>query len=435
MTPSSRTRQRWTGSPDDSPGIMRRTTGSSPTPQPHGLEGILMTTETTPTSPGHPDTELEARGAAATAREIAQQPGLWRRVAHDVSVRRALTEAFLGPLLARPDLRIILTGAGTSAFAGELLATTLERELGRRVDAIATTDLVSSPREHFAVDAPTLLVSFARSGDSPESLAATQLADRCLSECHHLVVTCNPDGELYRAHSAVDRSLVLTMPDGANDRGFAMTSSFTCMVLSVLLTLNRPTAEATDVEALAAAGERVLAAGDPWCRELAARNYERIVYLGSGPLTALARESALKTLELTAGRVATWFDSPLGFRHGPKSVVDPRTLVVVYLSNDPYTRRYDEDMLSELREALPGGAVLAVGGRPGGDSASEDTELVTGAEDVEDVAASLTFVLVAQRLALHLSLELGLTPDNPFPDKQVNRVVQGVTIHPLPRRG
>ena len=395
----------------------------------------MTTAETTPTSLGYTTAELDARGAGWTAREIAQQPGLWRQVGRDVSARRAETEAFLSPLLARPDLRIILTGAGTSAFAGELLATSLEQELDRRVDAIATTDLVCNPREHFCEDVPTLLVSFARSGDSPESLAATRVAEQCLRECHHLVVTCNPDGELHRVHSAADRSLVLTMPEGANDRGFAMTSSFTCMVLTVLLTLGGRSADATVVEALAGAGEHVLEEYSQPCRSLAGRGYERIVYLGSGSLKALARESALKTLELTAGRVATWFDSPLGFRHGPKSVIDPQTLVVVYVSNDPYTRLYDTDILAELREAMPTGAVLAVSGQPDDSSSADDTWFVSGVEDVEDVAASLPFVLVAQLLALDLSLALGRTPDDPFPDNQVNRVVQGVTIHPLPTRG
>jgi tagatose-6-phosphate ketose/aldose isomerase len=394
----------------------------------------MTTAETTPTSLGYTTAELDARGAGCTAREIAQQPALWRQVGRDVSARRAETEAFLSPLLARPDLRIILTGAGTSAFAGELLATSLEQALDRRVDAIATTDLVSNPREHFSEDVPTLLVSFARSGDSPESLAATRLAAQCLRECHHLVVTCNPDGELHRVHSAADRSLVLTMPEGANDHGFAMTSSFTCMVLTVLLTLGGRSADATVVEALAGAGEQVLEEYSQPCRSLAGRGYERIVYLGSGSRKALARESALKTLELTAGRIATWFDSPLGFRHGPKSVIDPQTLVIVYVSNDPYTRLYDTDILTELREAMPTGAVLAVSGQPDDSSSADDTWFVSGVEDVEDVAASLPFVLVAQLLALHLSLALGRTPDNPFPDNQVNRVVQGVTIHPLPPR-
>jgi len=167
---------------------------------------------------------------------------------------------------------------------------------------------------------------------------------------------------------------------------------------------------------------------------LAEGGYERIVYLGSGPLKGLARESALKMLELTAGRVATWFDSPLGFRHGPKSIIDPRTLVVVYVSNDPYTRLYDLDILAELRSTMPAQDVLAINAVPEDGSASEGTWTLTGVTDLPDVLVSLPFVVCAQLLALHLSLALGRTPDNPFPDNVVNRVVRGVTIHPVAGR-
>src|SRR3954452_10609 len=394
----------------------------------------MTTTESASTSLGYPSAELEARGAGHTAREIAQQPALWREVVRAVAAEQSRTETFLAPLLAHPDLRIILTGAGTSAFAGELLAADLGRDLGRRVDAIATTDLVSNPREYLGTDQPTLLISFARSGDSPESVAATRLADQCLSECHHLVVTCNVEGQLYRDHREAERSLVLTMPEAANDHGFAMTSSFTCMVLSVLATFGSAAVDADVVERLARAGEQVLTTRAEACRELADRGYERIVYLGSGPLKGLARESALKMLELSAGRVATWFDSPLGFRHGPKSFLDERTLVVVYVSNDPYTRQYDLDIVTELRAARPTEDVLAIGAVPDERLSGEGSWLLTGVEDVDDVHLALPLVVVAQLLALHVSLALGKTPDNPFPDNAVNRVVQGVTIHPVPGR-
>ncbi len=77
--------------------------------------------------------------------------------------------------------------------------------------------------------------------------------------------------------------------------------------------------------------------------------WKRIVYLGSGGLQGAARESALKVLELTAGKLAAFYDSPTGFRHGPKSLVDNETLVVVFVSSHPYTRQYDLDLLAELR--------------------------------------------------------------------------------------
>jgi tagatose-6-phosphate ketose/aldose isomerase len=374
---------------------------------------------------------FEKRGAGHTAREISHQPAVWRETGEIVSEQREAVDAFLRPLLGRPDLRVVLTGAGTSAFAGEILAPALARSTGRRVEAVATTDIVSNPGEYLAEDVPTLLVSFARSGNSPESVAATEIADRLLAECHHLVLTCDPDGRLYRDHAGADRSLALLMPGAANDQGFAMTSSFTSMILAAWLVLGNVPAGGT-VDRLASAAERLLSDRHGDACELASGGYERVVYLGSGPLKGLARESALKLLELTAGAVVTYFDSPMGFRHGPKSVLDESTLVVVYVSGDSHTRLYDLDLLAEVRRSMRRpGSVIAVTATPGVGTDGHATWLLEGLEGMEDATLALPFVLVAQMIGLYISLDLGFTPDNPFPDKEVNRVVQGVTIHPL----
>lgn len=390
------------------------------------------------TSLGFSPEQLEERGAEWTAREIIQQPAVWRETAVMVRTHREAIDNFLGPLLSRPDLRVVLTGAGTSAFAGEILAPALSRRLGRRVDAVATTDIVSNPGEYFAGDLPTLLVSFARSGNSPESLAATELADQTLSKCHHLVLTCDPDGQLYAEHSGAERSLTLLMPEAANDQGFAMTSSFTSMTLAAWLILANIASESSTenlAERLAAAAEQVLSEYHEDIRNLASAGYERVVYLGSGPLKGLAHESALKLLELTAGSVVTFFDSPMGFRHGPKSILDERTLAVVYVSGDPYTRQYDLDLLAELGDSMRPGSVIALTATPEARVKAGAGEsglwLLDGLEGEEDPMLALPFVVVAQLLGLHVSLALGLTPDNPFPEGGVNRVVQGVTIHPL----
>jgi tagatose-6-phosphate ketose/aldose isomerase len=368
------------------------------------------------------------QGGGTTAREIAQQPDVWRETGTVVASRRDDIDAFLRPLMDKPDLRIMLTGAGTSAFAGEILAPALSRRTGRRVDAVATTDVVSNPREYFTEDGPTLLVSFARSGNSPESVAATELADRLLSDCYHLVLTCDKNGQLYERHARTEGSLVLLMPEAANDQGFAMTSSFTSMTIASWLILGGVDGEL--VGRLATAAEKLMAAREEDLRGLATSGYKRVVFLGSGPLKGLAHESSLKLLELTAGEIVTYFESPLGFRHGPKSILDDGTLAILYVSGDQHTRQYDLDLLSELKSSMPSGNVIAVSGT---DAGAEDPGfwLVDGVDGVDDAALALPFVVVAQLLGLFLSLELGYTPDNPFPNQEVNRVVQGVSIHPL----
>lgn len=370
------------------------------------------------------------------AREIDQQPRLWRELARTLGGRRAELDAFLAPVLADPSARIVLTGAGTSAYAGELAAPGLTRLLGRRVEAVASTDLVADPRDQLLPDRSTLLVSFARSGDSPESVAATELADQLLSDVRHLVVTCNADGHLARVHDKRPGSVVLLMPEGSNDLSFAMTSSFTSMTLAALLTL----AGTSSPEGLRIADQLAAAADDLLGRRaeitaLADLRPTRVVYLGSGPLLGLARESALKLMELSAGDVVGLADSPLGFRHGPKAFLTPETLVVIYLSNDPYTRRYDLDLVAELVAGLGVERVVAVDGAEGSDlgpGVGTRTVRVPGTGDLADVFWALPAVLVAQVFGLTTSLALGHTPDNPFPTGEVNRVVQGVTVHPLP---
>lgn len=366
----------------------------------------------------------DQKDGGATILEIGQQPDAWREVAGRSDEH---AETFVRELLARPDLRIILTGAGSSAFAGEIAAPLLRRHLHRRVEPIATTSIVASPLDHLEPETPTLLVSFARSGNSPESLATTALADQLVDQVWHLVLTCDREGKLGRAHADRPDSLVVYMPDRTNDSGFAMTSSLTSMLLTCLLMLGP--AQSNQVEALARAAEHVAGLQDD-IRALAQSKKQRFVYLGSGPLEGLARESALKLLELTAGEVVTYFDSPLGFRHGPKSVLDADTLAVVYVSTDPYTRRYDLDIIAELRSQLGADAVRVISAVPiPGEYGA--ALVLPGLDDLPDALVALPYLVFGQYLALFTSLDYGKTPDNPFPSGEVSRVVRGVTIYPM----
>jgi len=374
------------------------------------------------------DDPMDAADGTATGREIGQQPALWRQIADEATARREELDAFLAPVLAAGDLRIVLTGAGTSAFAGRVLAPALGRATGRRVEAMATTDIVSNPKDVFAQDVPTLLVSLARSGDSPESGAAAALADQCLTTVHHLIVGCNESGALVTSRRTDPHAYVLLLPPESNDQGFAMTSSFTGMLLATWLAL--APGNPLDIPDVAATAERILQEWPARITDLAGGGHTRVVHLGSGPLAALAQEASLKLLELTAGQVIAFHDSSLGFRHGPKSVLDDDTLVFVYLSADPYTRAYDEDIAVEISGLISADRVVVL-------SADRSPRLdpaqvwITGGPNDTDVGLALTFILVAQLYALQRSLLLGLTPDNPFPGGEVNRVVQGVVIHAL----
>jgi tagatose-6-phosphate ketose/aldose isomerase len=376
--------------------------------------------------PGVGQAELQARGAEWTAREIAQQPSVWPQIERLIAEQRAPLDRFLQPLLMQTSLRIVLSGAGTSSFIGDCLVPALSVRLQRRVEAIATTDLVSSPHVCLRSDVPTLLVSFARSGNSPESVAAVDFAERALTEVHHLIITCNPEGELAKRATGLRSAYSIVLPDATNDRSFAMTSSFTSMLLTAALAFSVVRPET--VASLASIATKVLQQASPIAQRLVAREFQRVVYLGSNDLRGLASEAALKLLELTDGKVVALADSALGFRHGPKTVINDKTLVMVMVSNDPYTRAYDLDLLAELRRDARAGAILALSARhdglPEGDNVVYDAQ-----RDSSDLELTFAHILVAQSYALLQSLALGLTPDRPNAAGVVNRVVQGVVIH------
>ncbi|MGN5011275.1 SIS domain-containing protein [Aeromonas veronii] len=384
---------------------------------------------------GYPEEMLRSANGLATAREIRQQPATWRETLAMVEECRNALDRFLAPLLSHGNLRVILTGAGTSAFAGRALAPYLSARLNTRFEAIASTDIVTDPAEYLAEDCPTLLISFARSGNSPESVAAVELTSQLLGNCHHLVLTCNGEGALYRRCQQDAHSLALLMPPQTNDRSFAMTSSLTSMMLSCLALFLPERFNRESCEQLVATSdailEQVVQRVPAWNEPLP----ERVIYLGSGSLQGVAQEAALKLLELTAGRLVAMFDSPTGFRHGPKSVVNEQTLIVLLISNDPYTRQYDLDLLRELRSDGKAARVVAIADQH--HPAIEEGEHIYLPHTLhgDDAQLAFCYLLYAQYYAFHTSLGLGISPDNPCPTGQVNRVVQGVNIYPFHQEG
>ncbi|MDY4296385.1 MULTISPECIES: SIS domain-containing protein [unclassified Xanthomonas] len=367
-------------------------------------------------------------GGADTAREIAQQPALWRTLAQDLAQASDRLQAFLGDRLADPNQRVLFTGAGSSGFIAEMVADAINAQWPAEVRAVHTTSLLTHPALYLQRARPTLLVSFGRSGSSPESVAAVERVRSDVDDARFLDITCNADGELARRGAGRADTCTLLMPPASCDRAFAMTSSLTCMLLAALSVFERAPWETRSarLQRLAELADRGLAQWDGAVAALAQRPFARVIYLGSGPLEALAREAALKVLELTAGRVLALANTPLGFRHGPKSTLDRSTLVVMLRSVQPLARRYEQDLLDELRRDGVAGQVLAIGPHADIGAGDDHTLAVAGLDDPWLAPLWLGF---AQLFALQRSAALGLTPDNPFPDGTVNRVVQGVTIH------
>ena len=380
---------------------------------------------------------LEDCSGLNTAKEIIQQPDTWRESIKNLIKNKIEIKSFIDSFLSKKEFRIILTGAGTSAFAGEVCEPYLTSLLNKRVEAIATTDLVASPKSYFIKGMPTLLISFARSGNSPESVHAVNLASQLVDDLYQIVITCNENGKLAKNTVNDEKSLLLLMPPQTNDLGFAMTSSFTTMVLNAMAVFNINNIEnfSSDVDKLSNSVNDFIENNIEKVTSLSNEDFERIVYLGSSTSKGIARESALKVLELTAGKVNASYDTPLGFRHGPKSVVDDETVSVIYISNDEYTRQYDLDLAKEMLAHKKNDKVVIVG-----DNIEEDilnkTDYVFNVENINynvenKVLLPLQQIIFGQMLSFLKSVNLGITPDNPCPTGEVNRVVQGVILHEL----
>ena len=379
---------------------------------------------------GYQEEDLIKRKAIFTAEEIAQQPEVWEKTIEQVKGVRVSLGRLVEDVTAGGDFDIILTGAGTSEYVGRALWPTLLQKLQGRVHAIGTTDIVASPELFISAERKTLLVSFARSGNSPESVGAVKAADRVSDKVKHLFITCNEDGELAKLAGQKENCLSIVLAPETNDRSFAMTSSFTSMYLAALLALTGDFD--MDFYETISSADKFLTRGYRELVDFVNRNsFRRVVYLGSDVLKGIAQESALKVLELTAGRMAAIFDTPMGFRHGPKSIVDDDTVCVMFLSDDAHTRRYEMDVLKELYRDRKGSKLVAVTASADGEvSAHCDLALPMGfRKPTANCQLAPVYVMVAQTMAMLYSLKLDITPDNPCPTGEVNRVVQGVTIY------
>ena len=173
---------------------------------------------------GIPEDELNQAGGIFTAREIARQPFVWQKTKTLFIERLPQITSFLNDIFPLNGLDIILTGAGTSAFIGDVLQGPMQKLTGKTVQAVATTDMVTHPHLYLKENQPTLLISFARSGNSPESRKSVQLANQLCRHIYHFIITCNTDGDLAKNASGKN-TFVFFLPPEADDQSLAMTSS------------------------------------------------------------------------------------------------------------------------------------------------------------------------------------------------------------------
>ncbi len=376
------------------------------------------------------ENDLRKQNAYETAREITHQPSMWLKTWTLINKQKGALKSFLKGL--GEDCDIVFLGAGTSEYVGNVLEPYFNKDFNFNLRSVPSTDMITEPDRYVHPTRPTLCISYGRSGNSPESVGSVHAANTVNKNLYHLFITCNKNGALAELAKTQKNTYALILPDETNDLGFAMTSSFTSMYLSTVLVFKLDSLDETkeDVEKLAKAVEYLIEHESAGLLDFVNNfKFERIIYLGSNLLKGIAQESALKVLELTAGNVATLFDTPTGFRHGPKSFINDKSLIVVYLSDDPLTRRYEVDLLKELGAQKKGYKVLVVHHEDA--NVPCDYKLNLNYDGLSMDYVALKAIVVAHLIGFYKSYTSGITTDNPCPTGEVNRVVTGVTIYPV----
>ncbi len=374
-------------------------------------------------------------GYLHTLREIAQQPVTWLETAHAmVAEMPAFASLLSEPAASRGPL--LLTGSGSSHCIAQSLAPSLQTAFRRPALAIPAGDVLTDP-EAILASQPGLVISFARSGDSPESSA---LVDHCLAArpgTQHLIFTCNARGTLATRYKKEPRVTCVVLDEKTNDKSLVMTSSFTNLFVAghALTRLEDPAGYEQRVARLSRAAERILTRCDSLSL-LSRRDFRSAIFLASSARIGGARESALKMLEMSSGHVMTMSETYLGLRHGPMSAVHPSTLIVCFLASDPVVRGYETDLLRELTQKKLGLGKVIVGSQiPAALVSPQDVAVDIGAPSVEDRDFPVLDVVVGQLLAFFECRSLGLRPDAPSPDNVIRRVVEGFPMHGQPHPG
>ena len=380
----------------------------------------------------HPVKDQQSAGYSYTAAEIASQPVVWQKTLKSVNgLLPALSE------FCRGVSRLVLTGAGSSYYAAVSMMPLLKRAFPS-VEAIPSTEILMDPESCFPRDG-FVLVSIARSGNSPESTAVFALAEQLRPrEVKHIVITCNSDGELLRmAERCGGRAFRMLLPDESNDKGLAMTASFTSLSIAgfSLGFLRTPSDYTAIVDGLCKAAGPLLTDGSDLASAESSRGYSRMFFLATRPFFGGALEAHLKVQELSGGAVVAKAEDTLGFRHGPMAAVDANSLIVLFLSGNSYRRRYEFDLLRELHDKRMGKKIIVVcDGTDGLGQTAADVLDYGPAPGVTDEVRAPLLAVTGQLLGLFFSLSAGLQPDTPSPSGIISRVVQGVRIHPYSER-
>jgi len=340
--------------------------------------------------------------------EILSQPLCWRNVLGDLEQKSTLRT--LGQEFAKLKEWLFI-GCGSSYYVAQSAAATMTALTGNRAQALAASELLLFPELTLAGREDFLPVLISRSGRTSEVLRAAELLRA--RGIKTLGISCAPGQALEKL---VSKAIVIP---AADEQSTVMTRSFSSMLLTLQALAATVAGRFDFVDAqrtsVTNAAEVLLATlpqrASTFVNE---HDFEDYVALGQGPLFGIACETALKLTEMSVSYAQSFHT--LEFRHGPKSIVSERTLLVFLLSESGYAAELE--VLEEVKSL--GGVTLVITNRTeerARKAADLLVELNTGAPEV---ARLPLYVLAGQLMGLYTGLESGLDPDNP---RNLSRVV------------
>ncbi len=360
-----------------------------------------------------------------TIKEIRQQPIIFKKIyetfVNNINHYKEFAQKY-------KNYKILLVGAGTSEFIGNAIQPYWYSK-GLNIISVSSTELILNPKYYVRKNEKVVLVSFARSGNSPESVASLDVMNKYMKSYFNLIITCNKNGELAKQVNFLENIELILLPDESNDKGFAMTSSYSGMMMAANLIFSLMTDSLffeNFEDNLSKYSDAVhhIQENIHMLEEL---SFKRIIYLGSGVMKGIAQESSLKFLELTQGIIPTFFNDILGFRHGPKSILNKESAVLVLRSSNSHSRKYEQDLIEELKNENRIKLILELDYK--GINKNQNLKLFINTNLNDEIWIGVYYIYFAQLFAIMKSLSLNIDPDNPCPSGEVNRVVKGVRIH------
>lgn len=384
---------------------------------------------------GIEEKQLEKLEAYNTVVEMARQPELWLEGLKIIGEYKNKIEAFLEKLHTVEKLKIFLVGAGSSAKAASIVQNYIKRITKKEVEAIPSTALITHPDNYILDDSPVLLVSFGGSGNTTEGLEAVKLIKERSKEVYQILIICSPKGEIIRRYGSDENTLYVPVPERTKGKSLAATGEFTLLIQYALMIfdIKRYNYYADMFNNIYEDAKEFLEEKIYKVHAVSNKEYETIVPLGSSILSALASEMCLKIGELSTGIQSTETHSILEFRHGPKLIMNSKSLISFFFSNDSHAIKYEIDMLKECFKNKINSTIIGI-------SMNFIREIDENCDYyfyfnknnfryLDDSHIVFQYSLYLQSFAILNAIKLKSLPDKIDNSGLVNKVAEGVIIY------